>query len=105
MASNGGADVDTGLRLEEFDRLELALRRLFDALEAQRRRAQQGEARIRELEAALQGVSTGTLDPMELGERVRELEVENRALRVRVHDAEALVQRIQARLQFMEDER
>lgn len=105
MASNGVADAQGGPQLPELDRLELVLRRLLDAWEAQQRRIQQGDARVRELEAALQGVSTGQIDPMELGQRVRELEVENRALRQRIRDAEAVVQRIQARLQFVEEER
>lgn len=104
MASNVAADPQT-VELAELDRLELALRRLLDAYEAQQQQIRQAQARVAELERALQDVGTGVLDPMELGARVQELESENHTLRERLRNAEALVQRIHTRLQFLEDER
>lgn len=104
MASNVAVEMERE-RLAELDRLELALRRLFDAHAAQRKRVAEAEAKADELQAALDGVRTGTLDPRELNARVRELEAENRALRDRIRTAEALVQRIQSRLQLLEEER
>lgn len=104
MASNVAVEMEQE-RLAELDRLELALRRLFDAHAEQRRRAAEAEARAGELQAALDGVRTGALDPRELGARVRDLEAENRMLRERIRSAEAVVQRIQSRLQLLEEER
>lgn len=89
----------------EWDRLELAVRRLLDEYAACRRRADAAERRIAELEAALQAVAAGAVDPLELRERVAALEAENRSLRERMEQARAGVGRIVARLQFMEDDR
>lgn len=89
----------------EWDRLELAVRRLLDEYTACRRRADAAERRIAELEAALQAVAAGAVDPLELRERVAALEAENRSLRERMEQARAGVGRIVARLQFMEDDR
>jgi hypothetical protein len=105
MASTGAPDAGTSLILPEFDRLEDSIRRLRAAGQEWQARARAAEERGRELQAALDAVRTGTLDPRELGERVAQLEAENEALRHRLRDAEALVQRIHARLQLLEDER
>lgn len=105
MASNVELEMEQEAGLAELDRLELALRRLFDAWSAQQQRTRGAESRAAELQGALDAVRTGALDPRELGARVRELESENRALRERIRSAEALVQRIQARLQLLEEER
>ncbi|MEX0906705.1 MAG: hypothetical protein WD054_00120 [Gemmatimonadota bacterium] len=89
----------------ELDTLELTIRRLLDAHNAWRRRAQVAEARARELEAALQGVSSGRLDPVALAAEAERLEKRNRALRERMDQAHAVAQRMAARLQFTEEER
>ena len=104
MASNVAVDMERE-RLAELDRLELALRRLFEAYAEQQRRTAEAEARAGELQAGLDAVRTGALDPRQLNTRVRELEAENRLLRERIGSAEALVQRIQSRLQLLEEER
>jgi len=89
----------------EWDRLELAVRRLLDEYAACRRRADAAEQRIVELETALHAVAAGAVDPLELRDRVDALEAENRSLRERLERARAGVGRIVARLQFMEDDR
>ena len=91
--------------LAELDRLELALRRMLDAFDAVQKRAVAAESRILEMQGALDGVRTGSLDPVRLDARVRELEAENQSLLERIRNAETLVARIQARLQFLEEER
>jgi predicted RNase H-like nuclease (RuvC/YqgF family) len=105
MGLNDAAEVGASLILPEFDRLEEAVRRLRAAGAEWQARARAAEERGRELQAALDAVRTGTLDPRELGERVAQLEAENETLRQRLRNADALVQRIHARLQLLEDEK
>jgi hypothetical protein len=105
MGSNGEAEAGPSLALPEFDRLEEAVRRLGATGARWQARAHTAEIRGRELQAALDAVRTGTLNPRELSERVAQLETENEALRQRLRSAEALVHRIHARLQLLEDER
>lgn len=89
----------------EWDALELSVRRLLETHDALRRRTQTAERRVRELESALGRVSSGALDPLELSERAGMLERENRELIDRLARANALVERIAARLNFLEAER
>jgi hypothetical protein len=104
VSNAGGEGPDRG-RSNEWDRLELAVRRLLDEYQKQRRRAVAAEARIVELESALRDLSGGGPDPLVLGERVSTLEIENGAMRKRLKQAHAEVERIIARLQFMEGQR
>jgi predicted RNase H-like nuclease (RuvC/YqgF family) len=89
----------------ELDRLELAVRRLLEAHDALRRRAESAEARVSELEAAVRDLASGSLDPLALSGQVDAMEAENRALRERLDSAQHTVQRILNRLQFVEEER
>jgi DNA repair exonuclease SbcCD ATPase subunit len=104
MTSIGGAEARNRNGLPELDRLELALRRLLDRHDALRQRAETAEARARELQEALSGIGSGHIDPVELRTRAERLEEENRALRERLQAVDAVAQRIQARLQFAEEE-
>lgn len=88
----------------ELDTLELTIRRLLDDHHAWRRRAEAAEARVRELEAAMEEVSSGRLDPIALAEEARLLEERNQELRERMDQAHAAVLRMSARLQFTEEE-
>jgi predicted trehalose synthase len=89
----------------ELDRLELKVRGLLDAYDAWRRRAEEAEARVRDLERAVRDMSTGGLDPVALADQVRVLDERNDALRQRMQQAEEAVQRMLARLHFVEEER
>jgi hypothetical protein len=60
---------------------------------------------VRELEAALRDVSSGTLDPMQLSRQAHDLERENRMLLDRLGKARETVDRMMMRLNFAEDER
>lgn len=86
----------------EWDTLELAVRRLLETHDALRRRAQSAENRVRELESALGRVSSGALDPLALSERATSLEAENHDLLERLTRANTVVERIAARLNFLE---
>ena len=89
----------------ELDRLELTVRQLIQSHELWEERATAAEARIRELEGAIQDVSAGRLDPVALGEEVRLLEERNASLQDRLLRAHAAVERMIARLQFTAEER
>ena len=89
----------------EVDRLELTVRRLVDEHEQWRRRARKAERRVTELEAALKDVTSGDLDPVALAAQAAASAQENRALRERLEQARQTVDRIAARLQFLEEDR
>jgi hypothetical protein len=89
----------------ELDRLELKIRALFDGHDGWRRRALEAEARVVELEQAVQELASGGLDPVALADEVRALDQRNRELRGRMRQAQEAVQRMMARLQFAEEER
>lgn len=103
--SNAGGDESRRERPAEWDRLELAVRRLLDDYQLHRNRADAAEIRVSDLEAALETLSGGGPDPIVLRERIATLEVENRALRERLDRARVEVERIMARLQFLEGQR
>lgn len=98
-------DRQTPLPPPEWDALELSVRRLLETHDALQRRTQTAERRVRELESALGRVSSGALDPLELSERAATLERENRELIDRLARANALVERIAARLNYLEADR
>jgi seryl-tRNA synthetase len=89
----------------ELDRLEFAVQRLLQSHERLRRRAEAAEARVSELERAVQDVSTGRVNPVDLAEDARRLEEQNAELRARVDAAYHAVHRVMTRLQFIEEER
>jgi seryl-tRNA synthetase len=89
----------------ELDRLELKVRALLEAHDAWRRRATAAEARVLELEQAVRSMATGDLDPVALADQVRALDQRTSALRQRMQDAQEAVQRMLARLHFVEEER
>src|SRR5688572_11074857 len=87
----------------ELDQLESTVQRLLQAHDALRRRAEAAEARVRELERAVQDVSTGRVNPVDLAEDARRLEEQNADLRARIDAAYEAVNRMMARLQFVEE--
>lgn len=89
----------------ELDHLEATIRRLLESHDTWRERARAAEARIRELEEAVQELSAGRLDPVALAEDVRTLEERNASLHDRLTRAHAAVERMMARLQFTAEDR
>jgi chromosome segregation ATPase len=89
----------------ELDRLELNVRRMLDAHDSWRRRAEAAEARARDLEATIRELAAGRLDPLALTDEVRALDERNRVLQERMESARAAVQRMLNRLQFAEEEK
>lgn len=88
----------------ELDRLEREVRRLLDAHDALRRRADEAEARAGEVEAAMQQLAGGDLDPVALADEVERLTARNRELHERMEAAHAAVERMLARLRFAGEE-
>lgn len=104
MSKDAGEQIVTPVP-PEWERLELSVRRLLHDYEGWRKRARDAEKRIEELESALERVSSGSLDPVALGDRVKRLEAENTALRNRIDAATKHLRRTFARIQFVEEER
>lgn len=103
--SNGGPEPQDLAAAREWERLDGAIRRLLEEHQAVRERLEASQRRVRDLESALNAVSTGNLDPIALSEQVLTYERDQRALVKRLTQARAAVERIQSRLQFLEDER
>lgn len=103
--SNVEAESRQALLPREWDQLELVVRRLLDDFEQWKRRALAAEARVRDLEATLDEVTGGKVDPVALAQRVKTLEAENEALRERLSRAGEHVNRILSRLAFLEEDR
>lgn len=99
-----GAREPSVRRSDEWDRLELTVRRLLDDYDRCTERARTAERRLEELESTLKQVSSGGLDPVSLQARVDTLEAENRDLRGRLDQARERVARLLARLRFLEGE-
>jgi hypothetical protein len=89
----------------ELDALESAVLLLLQEHDALRQRADTAEARLRELERAVQDVSTGRVNPVALAEDARRLEEQNADLRARIDAARDAVNRMLGRLQFVEEDR
>lgn len=100
VAEPGGNGVPAAL-----GELENAVERLLREHEAMRSRLAALEARSRELEATLTGVSTGELDPGAMAAELRDLRRENEDLSTRMADARESVQRVMTRLRFVEEDR
>lgn len=90
---------------EEYNRLELAVRRLMDRYEFWRRKAQTAERKVAELQATVKRLSSGGLDPVELQRQTDELAAENERLRGRMGQAYNRVRKLVDRFDFLEEER
>jgi len=102
---SGSARKPSSNAAPELDRLESTVQRLLLAHDALKRRAEAAEARVRELERAVQDVSTGRVNPVDLAKDARRLEEQNADLRARIDQAQQAIRRLLTRLQFVEEER
>lgn len=93
------------ITVTELDRLELLIRRMLESHNRLLRRVEAAEARVRELELALQNVSGGRIDPVSLEAEARTLQERNRKLEERLARARAVTQRMAGRLQFSAEDR
>jgi predicted RNase H-like nuclease (RuvC/YqgF family) len=102
--SSDVAESDRVAVLPHLERLEAAVRRLGDEYAGYRARARLAESRAGELERALAAVSGGTLDPISLRDRIRDLEQENAELRRQMEQAQDRIRRLIARFDFLRED-
>ena len=84
--------------------LESAVTRTLEELRGARRRAADAERRSADLEALLQSFESGTASPFEMKQRLARIEEENRDLRERIARSRETVERLLARIRFLEDQ-
>lgn len=83
--------------------LESVVGGLLDEMGRLRVRTRRAEARVRDVESLLRQFTTGKDDPVRLQERLTELEEENRELKERVRKGREGVERLLARVRFLEE--
>ncbi|MEX2531448.1 MAG: hypothetical protein WD960_11810 [Gemmatimonadota bacterium] len=88
---------------EDFARLERAVGKLLAERKQLVARASRAEARIRDVEALLRRFTTGDEDPAEWRSRLETLQRENAELRERLDGGRESVERLLARIQFLEE--
>lgn len=84
--------------------LESAVGRLLAEGETREGRLRVARERVGEVEGLLRKLTRGEVDPAGLAERVRELEAENADLRARIQEAGEGVDRLLARIRFLEEQ-
>ena len=102
--SNGGAREAPGER-QGLPALEAAVGRTIDELRRLREHAAAASRRSAELEALLGTFQSGGDTPQQMKDRLDRAEAENRDLRQRVGQALETVERLIARIQFLEDQK
>lgn len=102
MSDSEAARADAGDR-QALSRLEAAVTRILEETARLRARARDGETRLAELEALLRRFEGGEDDPARLQERLSRVEAENRELRTRIREGREGVERLLARIRFLED--
>lgn len=101
------ADADVGRTTlpAEWGELERAVDTLLGANDELRGRLEATDRRVRELEEALQAVTSGELDPSLMAGELEQLRRRNDELRKRMEDARDAVQRVLGRIRFVEEDR
>jgi predicted RNase H-like nuclease (RuvC/YqgF family) len=99
--SVGGETTDR----QALARLERAVGGLLSELDHLREQASRGDVRVRDLEDLLRRFTKGEDDPARLLVKVAELEEENSRLKERIHEGREGVERLLARIRFLEDQR
>lgn len=84
--------------------LESAVGRLLADREALEGRVRLARERVDEVEGLLRKLTRGEVDPAGLADRVRALEAENADLRRRIEEAREGVDRLLARIRFLEEQ-
>ena len=99
---------DPGAELSErqaLARLEGVVGRLLDRADRLRERTRAAESRVQDVEELLRRFTKGEEDPSSLLDRVRIYESEARDLRERLERGRQGVERLLARIRFLEDQR
>ena len=102
MSDSEASRVDATER-QAFARLEAGVGRLLAEREALRKRVEESEARVHDLEALLRRFTKGDADPAALQATIAQLEGENEVMRERMREGREGVDRILARMRFLEE--
>jgi predicted nuclease with TOPRIM domain len=89
---------------DTFKDLDGAVARALDELEQLRRRADESQLRCGELETLLDSFRTGDENPADMKARLNRLEAENRDLHERIARGREAVERLIARIRFLENQ-
>ena len=101
MSSNGSEGADTAA----LERLQAAVLAAVAKIDGLRQKVSHAETQGAELDEMLRGVTAGDQSPSEMIDRLHILEEENRDLRERLFEGRTSVDRLLARIQFLEDQR
>ncbi len=104
--ARGGAGPSSGAAggASRMESLAEAVGRAVEAVREARRRAASAEERARRSDELLRQFVGGERDPVALSGRLSELEAENEMLRARVDKGRREVDRVLARIRFLENE-
>jgi predicted RNase H-like nuclease (RuvC/YqgF family) len=91
-------------QLQAFSRLERAVAEAGARIGELRRNLEEARGRGLEMEGLLKKFTGGEEDPSELLARLQALEAENRDLRERLDNGKAGVERLLARIRFLEEQ-
>jgi predicted nuclease with TOPRIM domain len=100
--SSNGSDGSGEAALK---RLQKAVMAALAEIERLRQEVSVAETQGAELDEMLRGVTAGEQSPREMMDRLHVLEGENRDLRERLFEGRSSVDRLLARIQFLEDQR
>jgi len=89
---------------ETFKELEGAVAGAIEEIERLRRRAEEADRRCAELETLLGSFQVGDENPAAMKARLGRLETENRDLHERIERGREAVERLLARIRFLEDQ-
>lgn len=101
----GSADVVNSSARERLAALEGAVQALLARVAESEASAAEATARRDEVEGLLREMTEGDADPAEMAQRLESLEEENGELRRRVDEGLAGVDRLLARIRFLENQR
>jgi hypothetical protein len=96
---------DTGPARQALTELEQAVGRVLEEMESLRGRVKESESRTRNVEELLRRFTKGEVDPGNLQERLSELEEVNQGLLDRIDSGKVGVERVLARIRFLEEHR
>jgi predicted RNase H-like nuclease (RuvC/YqgF family) len=103
--SNGEAKADGGVERQAFASLDKAVTRALEELKALRQRAAEAERMNAELTGLLKSFESGEETAAGMKARLTRLETENEDLRSRVERGRETVERLIARVGFLENQK
>lgn len=103
--SKPGDNAENGTERAALQGLETAVGKLLDRVRDLAKRADKAETRRAEVEDLLKRITTGDESPADMHGRLRHLETENEDLRGRLGEGRETVERLLAKIRFLEDQR